>query len=514
MNLKEALKKIQSLESEVLSLQLENEKHLALIFDQQKKLNELLGTHQVIREKYIIEKTKPFVSKNEQLNEMVINEVEETLKQEKSKPGRKMGTPNFKHVNLEASVSTIQYEDPIFETDIDIQTLTLISEKVRYVVEVIPSTIKVTKIIKRTYKCPKTNTFYYPLSKAIFPGSILTPSFAAYIAYHKYELGIPFHHLERHLSNTLKLDISKQLMSVWMKQVAHQLHPIFTKMKIDLKQSTAKVIHADETTLVISKQPEEQKKRKNSYVYVYASSFYDRQIQIYDFHESRSIDQTAAWLKDYQGYLVCDDYKGYTKLAKQSPQIKLQRCFTHARRKFIDILKALPEHKRKDTTSYQIVALINQLFHFEANYKKQKMLASKIQQLRLEEHTPVLTQLKVLIFETVPTPNSAFETALNYVRNIWTELLTYLEHPYLEISNNIAERAVKPFVINRKVFMTSGSYAGATYTTQLFSIIRTAMINFLDVEKYFAYALENINHCPVEDLLPYSDKLPKFLKLK
>lgn len=514
MNLKEALKKIQSLESEVLSLQLEKEKHLALIFDQQKKLNELLGTHQVIQEKYIIEKTKPFVSKNEQLGEIVMNEVEETLKQEKPKKGRKKGTPNFKHVNLEASVSNIQYEDPIFEVDTDIQALTLISEKARYVVEVIPSTIQVTKIIKRTYKCPKTNTFYYPLSQAVFPGSILTPSFAAYIAYHKYELGIPFHHLERHLSHTLKLDISKQLMSVWMKQIAHQLHPIFTKMKDDLKHNQAKVIHADETTLVISKQPDEQKNRKNSYVYVYASSFYDRPIQIYDFHESRSIDQTAAWLKDYQGYLVCDDFKGYTKLAKKHPNIKLQRCFAHARRKFMDILKALPETKRKDTASYRIVALINQLFHFEAHYKKQKMIASKIKQLRQKEHTPILNQLKVLIFETVPTPNSAFETALNYVKNIWGELLTYLEHPYLEISNNLAERAVKPFVINRKVFMTSGSYAGAIYTTQLFSIIRTAVINFLDVEKYFAYALENINHFPVEDLLPYSEKLPKYLRLK
>lgn len=180
----------------------------------------------------------------------------------------------------------------------------------------------------------------------------------------------------------------------------------------------------------------------------------------------------------------------------------------------MELLKALPEPNRKDTTSYRIVALINQLFHFEAHYKKQKMIASKIKQLRLKEHTPILNQLKVLIFESIPTPNSAFETALNYVKNIWGELLTYLEHPYLEISNNLAERAVKPFVINRKVFMTSGSYAGAIYTTQLFSIIRTAAINFLDVEKYLAYALENLNQFAVEDLLPYSEKLPKYLRLK
>jgi hypothetical protein len=39
------------------------------------------------------------------------------------------------------------------------------------------------------------------------------------------------------------------------------------------------------------------------------------------------------------------------------------------------------------------------------------------------------------------------------------------------------------------------------------------VINFLDVEKYLAYVLENIDQLAVEDLLPYSGKLPKYLKI-
>jgi len=61
--------------------------------------------------------------------------------------------------------------------------------------------------------------------------------------------------------------------------------------------------------------------------------------------------------------------------------------------------------------------------------------------------------------------------------------------------------------------MTSGSYAGTTYTTKILSIIRTAVINHLDVEKYLAYVLEQIDHVAVEDLLPYSEKLPVRLKM-
>ena len=73
------------------------------------------------------------------------------------------------------------------------------------------------------------------------------------------------------------------------------------------------------------------------------------------------------------------------------------------------------------------------------------------------------------------------------------------------------EGAVKPFVINRKVFMTSGSYDGARYTTLLFSIIRTARMNDLNVSKYLVYVLDHIQTKPIKDLLPYSKKLNKSL---
>ena len=71
---------------------------------------------------------------------------------------------------------------------------------------------------------------------------------------------------------------------------------------------------------------------------------------------------------------------------------------------------------------------------------------------------------------------------------------------------NIAERAVQPFVIQRKVFQTSGSYASARHTTKLFSIIQTARANNLDTYQYLNYLLENIKNpeIDVESLLPYS----------
>ena len=88
---------------------------------------------------------------------------------------------------------------------------------------------------------------------------------------------------------------------------------------------------------------------------------------------------------------------------------------------------------------------------------------------------------------------------------------TYIENGYLEPSNNIAERAVKPFVNQRKVFQTSGSYAGARYTSKLFSIIQTARANNLDTYQYLDFLLENIKNkeIRIESLLPYSNEMRK-----
>lgn len=340
----------------------------------------------------------------------------------------------------------------------------------------------------------------------------MTHSFASFMAYHKYELGIPFEHLSRHIKETLDIELSKQNLALYMAKMAKILSPLYHQMKEDLLHNHVGVIHADETTLSISKRPDVDKERKKSYVYVYTSSYYDCQIAIYDFHESRAIDRTAAWLSDYEGTIVCDDYAGYTKLKKDNPKIKLQRCFAHVRRRFADIVKTLPEENVSSSHAKKILDVIGKLFYLESLYKKEKLIAPDILARRNKEHPPILKTLEELLFNPVYKPGSALEGAVNYAKKVWPELTTYLTSGYIEISNNIAERAVKPFVINRKVFMTSGSYDGARYTTLLFSIIRTARMNDLNVSKYLEYVLDNIQMKSIKDLLPYSSKLDKSLK--
>jgi len=46
-------------------------------------------------------------------------------------------------------------------------------------------------------------------------------------------------------------------------------------------------------------------------------------------------------------------------------------------------------------------------------------------------------------------PKSSFGKAINYALNQWTKLKMFLEDGHIEIDNNRAERAIRPFVIGR-----------------------------------------------------------------
>ena len=117
-----------------------------------------------------------------------------------------------------------------------------------------------------------------------------------------------------------------------------------------------------------------------------------------------------------------------------------------------------------------------------------------------------------LVFNSNPHPTSKLFEAINYTKDCWDDLFTIFYDGHIEMTNNTAERAVKPFVINRKVFQTSGSYSGARITTKLFSIIQTSLINNINVEKYLNYVFENINKEPIDNLLPYSKNIKEKLK--
>ena len=71
-----------------------------------------------------------------------------------------------------------------------------------------------------------------------------------------------------------------------------------------------------------------------------------------------------------------------------------------------------------------------------------------------------------------------------YLKEQWPYLTNYLKDGRLELSNNRAERSIKPFVISRKNFLFANTPKGATGSAVMFSLIQTAIENGLEPYKY------------------------------
>ena len=88
-------------------------------------------------------------------------------------------------------------------------------------------------------------------------------------------------------------------------------------------------------------------------------------------------------------------------------------------------------------------------------------------------------------------PKSALGKAIHYLQEQWPCLTMYLEDGRLELSNNRAERSMKPFVMGRKNWLFANTPGGAQASSVIYSLIETAKANDLDPYRYLLWGLRN-----------------------
>lgn len=126
---------------------------------------------------------------------------------------------------------------------------------------------------------------------------------------------------------------------------------------------------------------------------------------------------------------------------------------------------------------------------------------------------PLLERYKAWLDKSIQQvpPKSALGKALAYSLNQWPKLTRYLEDGRLNIDNNRAERAIKPFVIGRKNWLFSNTASGAHASIILYSIVETAKANNLVPFEYLHHTLNALSE-PQDDeslneLLPWNVSL-------
>ena len=356
-----------------------------------------------------------------------------------------------------------------------------------------------------------------------FGDSFLTPSLGAYIVTRKFLYGVPLYRLESILGDA-GVGISRVQLADYCIRVADELAPISDRIADDFihSQERAKVRHADETTLKVVRNSRES--GRTCRMFVYTSCKWDKRLSaVYRFCTDRKAENIISFFVDYSGVVVCDDYSGYDTLAGESlGQITLARCWFHWRKRFEEIVllveKSAPSEAKKKAAlskSYaaEVLKKMQKLFEIEKEHAADT--ADGLLKARREQSRPIVDELFSDMKAKMDSFQGSLKEAVSYGLNIEKDLRVFLDNPYVEMTNNVCERAVKDFVMARKNFLFSYSEKGAKAAGTLMTVIRTARLNQVDPEKYIAYVLTQLGKTSQKDidsLLPWSESLPEELR--
>ncbi len=390
------------------------------------------------------------------------------------------------------------------------------SSEIRSELKTIPAQLKVVKHVRYIYGCrsceqneSETPIVTAPMPAPAFPKSLGSASSVAFVMSQKYVEACPLYRQEKQFER-LGFPLSRQTMSNWILYGANTwLNPLYVRMKEILIQQEA--LHADETTVQVLHEPG-RKATSKSYMWLYRTGRVGPSIVLYDYKETRKKSHPRDFLKGFKGYLHVDGYQGYNVLS----EVTLVGCFAHARRKFDEALKALPDNIQSEASvpAKEGLQFCNQLFAVERDLKD----ATRKERFekRLERSQPILDAFSAWLKDQnqKALPKSTFGGAVQYCLNQWSKLIAFMKDGLLEIDNNRGERSIKPFVIGRKNWMFSNTPKGANASAIIYSVIETAKENNLNPLNYLTFLFERLPNIDINDkaaldqLLPWSKTIP------
>ena len=498
---------------------------------QRRKISELESRLDLLMEALRLTRHKQFGASSEKSEDtleeqlsFLFNEAEVFSAAEKAEESVTVVAVHKRHKKHEYTLDSIPEGIPVEQVEHRLEgedlicpqcgnTMTEIGKEVVRTLEIIPAQTVVREDIYYTYACKncsenadegcETPVAKAPRKKNIIPGSFASPEAIAHIMTQKFVMGSPLYRQEQEI-NRKGIQLSRQTMSNWILRATEDyLAPVYEQLHKELLARD--VLHADETTLQVLHEPGKTP-QSESYMWLYRTSGdTDKPIVLYEYQPGRGAKHPKEFLEGFNGYLHTDGYAGYHNLPGE---ITIVGCWAHLRRKFDEAVKSLPKGKAKGSSASQGLTYCNLLFAIEQGLAEKNATAEERYKERLEQAKPVLDAMFVWANSRTAAPKSALGKALTYLKEQWPYLVNYLRDGRLEISNNRAERSIKPFVIDRKNFLFANTPKGATGSAIMFSLIQTAIENGLDPYRYLTWLLRTANTADLTDAQAVQNLLP------
>jgi transposase len=385
-------------------------------------------------------------------------------------------------------------------------TLHKLGEDVTETLELIPRRWKVIQHVREKLSCRSCEAIsqppapLHPIARGRAGAGLL-----AHILFSKYGLHLPLNRQSTvYAREGVDLDVST--LADWVGAAAATLMPLVDVIRAHV--FAAERIHADDTTLPVLAKGKTRTGRLWTYVRDDRPfGGCDPPAAIFFYSPDRGAKHPEQHLAGYAGLMQADAYAGFNRLygagRKPGPIIEAA-CWAHARRNFFDLARI-----SKAPIAIEAVERIDTLFAIEREING--LTVQERLHARNERSRPLATALETWLREQRPKLSGQSETAkaIAYCLTRWIALTRFLDDGRLCMSNNTAEREMRPVAMGRKNWTFAGSDAGGHRAAAVYTLIQTAKLNDVDPQAWLADILTRLQDHPAKrigELMPWNWK--------
>jgi len=381
-----------------------------------------------------------------------------------------------------------------------------LGEDVTETLELIPRQWKVIQHVREKYSCRSCEVITQPPapSHPIARGRA-GPGLLAHILFAKYGLHLPLNRQSTvYAREGIELDVST--LADWVGASAATLMPLVEAIRSHV--FAAERIHADDTTVPVLAKGKTRTGRLWTYVRDDRPfGGRDPPAAIFFYSPDRGAKHPEQHLMSYAGLMQADAYAGFNRLygpgRKAGPIIEAA-CWAHARRQFFDLARL-----DKAPIAIEAVERIDALFAIERELNG--LTAQERLAMRHERSRPLVIALEIWLREQRAklSGQSKVGKAIAYSLTRWAALTRFLDDGRLCMTNNAAERAIRPLAVGRHNWTFAGSDEGGRRAAAIYTLIETAKLNDVDPQAWLTDVLARLQDHPakrIAELLPWNWK--------
>jgi transposase len=366
-----------------------------------------------------------------------------------------------------------------------------VSERLDYV----PGVFTVERHVRGKWACAKCQTLIQaPVPAQVIDKGIPTAGLLAQVAVAKYADHMPLYRLEG-VFDRAGYAIPRSTQGQWVGACGVQLQPLVDALKAEVLAHS--VLHADETPVAMLKPG--NKKTHRAYLWAYAAgAFEDIKAVVYDFADSRAGKHADAFLGDWRGKLVCDDYAAYKHLFLTG--VTEAGCLAHSRRKFHEL-----HVNHQSQIAETGLKFFTQLYEVEREVRE--LDADERLKIRKAKARPVADALHawMLAQRAVVPKGSGTAKALDYSLKRWSALTRFIDDASLPADNNWVENQIRPIAVGRSNWLFAGSLRAGQRAAAIMSLIQSAKLNGHDP---YAYLKDVFTRLPTQPASRIAELLP------